>query len=355
MEIKHYLRMLIKGWWIILVTMLVAINTALLISYFTRPIYQANARYSVSPSSSMIGTGQEVLNSLEALDKRSIVQTYAEFLNSQSIYEQTLKKMGLTMDDVLLYTHSTVVIPDTNILDLTFTGPDPELVATLANNTGEIAIASIKQLYKVYDINILDPATIPIIPIRPMPLRNALVAAVLGLVLGATLAIISEQIRIPLDAYRQRASLDPVSNVYTRRFLQHRLDEYTARGTVSTYALGLVRLNVLRDMIDTLPTPVIQQLLREVTGIFRKELRGNDMVGRWNDTTFVLVLPSTSESAATRTMDRIKSILMKPIELSTYGETVQLDPVVSTACYQEGESVADVANKAEYDLDHGKA
>jgi diguanylate cyclase (GGDEF)-like protein len=352
MEIKLYLRMLRQGWWIVLLTMLVAVNVALIASYFSEPVYQASARYSVSPSATLIGTGQEVLNSLEALDKRSIIQTYAEFLNSQRIYEETYTGMGMSSDEISRYSRSTVVIPDANILDLTITGPDPLLVANLTNNTGQTAIMHIKQLYKVYDINVLDPATIPSVPIKPQPLRDGIVASILGLVLGAALAIMSEQIKVPLDAYRERASLDPVSNVFTRRYITNRLDEYSSRESSVAYSLGLVRLNVLRDIIDTLPSHVVQQLLREVTNIFKKELRGNDMVGRWNDYSFLLVLPNTSEAAAMRTTERIRKALLKPIELSNYGEVFYLDPSVSISEYQNGESVSEVADRAEYNLDH---
>ena len=351
MEIKLYLRMLQKGWWIIALTILVAINVALITSYFTKPIYQASASYSVSPSASLAGSDQDVLNSLEALDKRSIIQTYAEFLNSQRIYEETVQAMGLSMEELAETSKSTVVLPDANILVLTIQGPDAVLIADLANKVGKNAIDNIKQLYKVYDINPLDPASVPSIPIRPQPVRDAGVAALLGLVIGAALAIVSGQVRVPLEAYKQRASLDAVSNVYNRRYIQNRLDEWTLKGNPEPYSLGMIRLNSLRDMIDTLPANVVQQLLREVTATFKKELRGNDLIGRWNDTTFVLVLPSTPEIAATRTVERIRAKLLQPILLSDYGESIQLDPVIGVSSFKMGETANDVSGRAEDQLD----
>ena len=351
MEIKLYLRMLQKGWWIIALTILVAINVALITSYFTKPIYQASASYSVSPSASLAGSDQDVLNSLEALDKRSIIQTYAEFLNSQRIYEETVQAMGLSMEELAETSKSTVVLPDANILVLPIQGPDAVLIADLANKVGKNAIDNIKQLYKVYDINPLDPASVPSIPIRPQPVRDAGVAALLGIVIGAALAIVSGQVRVPLEAYKQRASLDAVSNVYNRRYIQNRLDEWTLKGNPETYSLGMIRLNSLRDMIDTLPANVVQQLLREVTATFKKELRGNDLIGRWNDTTFVLVLPSTPEIAATRTVERIRAKLLKPILLSDYGENIQLDPVIGVSSFKMGETANNVSGRAEDQLD----
>jgi len=347
MEIKLYLRMLRRGWWIVLLTILVAVNIALLAAYFTRPIYRASARFSVSPNPSLISDGIDVITSLEALDKRSIIQTYAEFLNSNRIYQETLQAMNLTEEQLLAYKRATVVIPDANILELSFEGPDRQLTAALANNLGQNAIRHIKQLYDVYDINLLDPATVPTIPIQPQPLRNAVLASVIGLILGAALAIASEQIRQPIESYRYRASLDPVSGVYHRRYFLQQLEQTVSRNPVGVTSLGLVRLDGLTGLIDSLPQPVVQELLHEVSSILNKELRGNDLIGRWNDSTYALLLPSTPEQAASRTMERIRLALLNPIVLEDYGETMQLDPFISVASYRPGDTSSALVQRAE--------
>ena len=352
MEIKLYLRMLQRGWWIIAVTIFMAVNVALIFDYLSTPIYSSSARFTVSPSPTIFTSGQETLNSMDVLDKRSITQTFAEFLNSPQVYKETLLSMNLVPTDMLNYKHSTVVIPTSNVLEVTIEGPDAKLVASLANNIGQNAIQKIKQLYKIYDINMLDPALVPIIPIRPQPLLDAGVAALLGLVIGAALAITWEQILVPLEAYRQQASLDPVSLVLNRRYLENRLFELIAHKSPEGISIGLVRLNGLQDLIDTLPQSVVQKLMRQVAGVLRKELRGNDMIGRWNDTTFILVLPATSEAAAGRTMDRIRVSLLKPVNLVNYGETFKLDPLTSVASYQEDDTPASVTQRAQDTLEH---
>jgi PleD family two-component response regulator len=186
----------------------------------------------------------------------------------------------------------------TNILELSVQGPDPAMASLLANSIGQHAIASIGNLYQVYDISVLDPASAPSKPVSPQPLRDAGLATVLGLMIGATLAILREQIRIPLDAYRQRTILDHDSSAYTRRYFMRLLEEELSHNEKETLSLGLVQLNGLRDLVDTLPQPVVQRLLRQVTSTLRKELRGNDVVGRWGGAQFSIMLPSTSEQAA---------------------------------------------------------
>jgi len=351
MEIKFYLKMLQRRWWIVGLTVILAVNVALITAYLTKPVYHSSAVFTVSPSTELGTTGQETLNSLDTLDKPSINQTYAEVLNSQRVYEETLKSMNLRVENMTSYTRSAVVLPSANVLELTVEGSDPKLVALLANNLGQNAIAHIKQIYTAYNIIVLDPALVPSIPISPQPVRDAGVACLLGLVIGAALAIASEQIRVPLDSYRLRASLDPISLVFTRRYINHRIDELLSQNQIDETSLGLIRLNGLRDLIDTLPQSIIQQLMRYVATSLSKELRGNDVICRWSKTTFALLLPSTNEIAAARTMERIRNALHKPVDLENYGETVNLDPYISVTSFQVGDTTVGISKRAEDGLE----
>lgn len=349
MEMKLYIRMLQRGWWIILLTALIAVNVALIVSYLITPIYRASARFSVSPNPTLI-TGTDVISSLEALDKRSIVVTYAEFLNSTRIYNETVQALQISPTEILKYKHATVVLPEANILELSIEGPDPQLAVVLANSIGERAIAYIKDLYKVYDINLLDPAVVPVVPIRPQPLRDASLALVLGLVLGSVLAILREQIRVPIESYRNRMSTDTVSMALNRRYFDRRLEEEIVQNPNGNLSLGLVYMDGLIGLIDTLPQPIIQQLLRQATTILRRELRGNDIIGRWSEISFAVMLPATPESAANRTLSRIGQALSSAIRLDQFGEAVFLKPSVSVSTRRESETAEEFMQRAEEEL-----
>lgn len=351
MEIKLYFRMLQRGWWIVLLTIFAAMIVALFSAYMATPVYEATSRFSVNPNLTLALNGTEILNSMQALDKRSIIQTYAEFLNSQRVYDDTIKSLNIDPSTLVNYTHSTNVVTDANVLELTVTGTNANLVAELANKIGENAIDYIKQINQVYDISVLDPAQVPVIPVSPQPLRDTGVAALLGLIIGAALAIMSEQIKVPLDAYRNLSRMDPVSQVFNRRYIQNRLEENISQKPGDIISLGMIRLNGLNELIDTLPEGMVQQLLREVTNILKKELRGNDLIGRWDRTTFLLILPTTPEIAAVKTLGRIKIALLNPINLVNYGETVLVDPVTSVASYKDGEKTGDIIHRLEQSLD----
>lgn len=351
MELRIYLRMLLRGWWLIALTTLAALNAALVVSMIATPIYRASTRFVVSPNPTLVTAGRDVVNSLEVLDKRSIVQTYAEFLNSTRVLSDTLTELQFTEEQIESYKITSVVLPDANILELSVEGPDPNIAAVLANSVGQHAISTIGSLYQVYNISVLDPAVAPAVPVSPQPLRDASLAAALGMIIGAAIAILREQIRIPLDAYRQRTILDHDSSAYTHRYFMRLVEEELIRNDKEKLSLGLIQLNGLRDLVDTLPQPVVQRLMRRVTGILRKELRGNDIVGRWSSAQFAIMLPSTSEQAATRTLERIKLTLSEPVQIDDANEQIQLLPRVSVATFEGGETANQLAERIEHLLE----
>ena len=69
MEIKMYLRMLQRGWWLIVLCTLTGLAASLSLSYFSDPIYLATARYVASPDASLTLTyAGDVINSISTLD-----------------------------------------------------------------------------------------------------------------------------------------------------------------------------------------------------------------------------------------------------------------------------------------------
>jgi len=247
MELRLYLRMLQRGWWIIALTALVALSVALLVDYLAPPMYQTNARFVVSPNPESV-SGRDVVSSLATPDKRSIVSTYAEFLNSERIYMETVKSLGMDPETLADYSHNAVVLPDANILELTVIGPDPAMAALLDNSLGQRAIGEIKQIYRVYDIRFLDPALPPEKPFSPNPGRDAILALMLGALVGGALAILKEQVQAPLDAYRRRRIIDALSTAFTRSHFEHRLEMQIDRSSEKGFSLGLIQLVGLEEL-----------------------------------------------------------------------------------------------------------
>lgn len=347
MELRHYLRMLRTGWWLIALTTLSALAIALAVAYSATPIYRASARLIVRPNVPALGNAS-LVESLATLDKPSIAATYAEVLNSMRIFNEAANPLQLDPKTLLLYTRTAVVLPSSNILEVAVTGPDPNLATRLTNGIGQRAIEYTKGLYQAYGIEFLDPAVVPTEPISPQPLRDASLAIVLGFVLGAALAILREQLRMPLEALRRRNMYDPYSNAYSRRYFMRRLEEEITRKRGSL-AVGLLQLDGLEGLNETLPSPVFHGLLRRVNRILQIELRGRDSIGRWGDIQFALLLPSTPGTAAARTLERVQQVLSTSIPLNENepNEMVCLEPRIGVVASNGTEEANVLVERAE--------
>ncbi len=194
-QFNDYLKILIRNWWIIALTGLGALSLALISSYFATPTFRSSARFIVSPGPALLsGDERDLINSITALDKRSIVSTYAEIMNSRHIHRDAGLTLGLSTQEIADYAVTAVVLPESSALELFVEGPNPIIVAQMTNTAGSHAINQIQNLYQAYNITWLDSASIPQKPISPNPARDASVAFFLGLVAGIGLALASEQL-----------------------------------------------------------------------------------------------------------------------------------------------------------------
>ena len=329
MNIKMYLRMIQKGWWIIVLALLASMNVTLIMDMFSTPVYEATTRMIVLPNPDSF-TGRDFVSSLSSLDNSSIVTTYADVFDSEFNQQAFVSTLNLPDDEVEAYTQSTVILPDSNVMEIYVTGPDPDVVAQWANGVARTGIDYMKTLYQVYEVNILDAAVVPLEPISPKPLRDVSLGAVLGLLIGAILAILRDQLRIPLEAYRQRRLVDSQSTAYNREYFETLIGEQTdkSREEEGVFSLVMIKLNGLTEFYDSLPQQVLNHLLMDVVGVLKAGLRGNDSVGRWDDTTFSLLLPDTPLKAADTIRNRLMKGLNTPMHLASLDERISLNPAI---------------------------
>jgi diguanylate cyclase (GGDEF)-like protein len=351
MEVKLFFRMLLRSWWIVVLTMLSAVFAALITAYFATPIYRASARYVVLPNPTYLGGESNVLYSLDTLDK--VITTYAEILNSPTIYKETIAQLNLENVDLEKYTYSAVVLPETNIVELSMQGPDPEMVALLTNAFGQKVVEYVVGLYKVYDMNPLDLASVPTVPVSPQPFRDSAVALVVGIALGIAIALTRELLRAPIINFIKQRNLDEVSLALNRSAFQEKLED-VAFASSYDFSLAIVHLKGMEDYFHVLPPPTLEVIYRKVTEVLKNQLRGNDLVGRWSDLEFIVLLSETPGSAAFNTMQRVSSALSTPIHLESIGEDMNLSPEIGIAEYRVTDTADSLVKNTNWALEIAK-
>jgi capsular exopolysaccharide synthesis family protein len=177
-----------RAWLIILVTLL-ALGSALGWSYLQTPQYQSSIKLLVGQERGIIGPEQnpEYLITLS--------QTIAPAIMSRPMAEGVDKKLDLrTSPEYLLYGLTAEPIADTQFVEVSYTGSDPEQTQRIVNAFGEVASEKISTLSPNTDtltVTVWERATSSgTVLISPDPLRNGLFALVGGSMLGIGLALL---------------------------------------------------------------------------------------------------------------------------------------------------------------------
>lgn len=349
MELRFYFSMIKRGWWLIAISMLVALNASLIVSYFfTTPMYEVEARFIISPNVELFSREQDLVRSLETLDKRSIVSTYAEVINSAQVYKNTLELLQSDPNDLANYTRAVVVIPDANIIQFYVRGPDPQIAMTLANAVGQNAIGYINNLYQIYEISFIDHAVAPEKPFSPRPMQNAVLSLAIGAVIGIGLAILREQLSATIESLRQRRIIDNESSAFSREYFERTLRTEINKEPYQTLSVGLVALDGIEGFADYISQTFLNTILRNIVEILKDQLRGNDIVARYSKYSFVVLLPTTPGEAAYKTLNRIRKLIaQQPIDLGG-DQVVNIEPVVGIASsIDESDTVNKIIERAE--------
>jgi diguanylate cyclase (GGDEF)-like protein len=348
--LQYYLNIIRKKWWLELACLLGGWMIALLVALVMIPQYQASATFIVAPNPNLISS-RDMVTSLDTLDNMSIISTYADILRSERIYDNSLANLDLNPDEAEIYLRTVDIQTDSKILQLNIEGPDPISAAVMANAIGENSIAYIKGIYQVYDIAFLDLAKIPIKPVRPQPLRSGLMGAGIGLIFGIFLAVIGEQLRASIEMVREKVVTDSLSGAFTEVHFRRLIALEISGSTIDPISLGLISLDGIQGLVEALPEPVQRSLLHTVAETLDDQLRGNDVIGRWGKAGFGLILKATPGSAAARTFERIRHVLLEPVMLTT-GELINLEPMIGLTCLRNEDDTANtlIAN-AEHALE----
>lgn len=221
MELRQYFDILKRGWWVIVAMMLVISGIGVFYSYSQTPIYESTANFVVNPTLKVNETG-DLLYSLDTLASRTtLATTYANILSSRTTIEAAATALGVSPDIIEDYTVSALVLPDSNIIQLTVDGPSPELAADLANQIGKIGEQSVRNLQEIYELRLVDtaiPNNEPISPNHPIDITLSAMVGIAGglafVTLREILAQTLEQPRSPITAAEQPAfpisPLDPI-------------------------------------------------------------------------------------------------------------------------------------------------
>lgn len=194
MTFRDFLGVLGTRWRIIAVSLLAVVAAAAVQTMLTPAVYASSSKiYLRATQPASASTNNQVATyAVSASD----LATYLDVLTSPSVEEPLRLRLGLPSDFPLSV--SGEVSQTSNMMTITATGGDPQLVARVATEVGPVlADVATKKFSPLLAANgqsveatTITPATVPGEPTSPNAKRNLALGGLLGLALGIGLALL---------------------------------------------------------------------------------------------------------------------------------------------------------------------
>ncbi|SDF11947.1 Capsular polysaccharide biosynthesis protein [Blastococcus fimeti] len=189
MELRDYLAALRRYWTTWVGVTLAAVTVALVVVLSASPTYEAKASVFVAASSSESNSGAQFI--------KQRVTSYPDVADSEAVLGPVIEDMGLTTTVAQLRARVSADNPlESSQIDILVTDPDAEQAAAIANAVADEFRRVVEQLETPSEgeapvsLTVTDPANTPSSPVSPQPALFLGLGLVVGLALGAALAVI---------------------------------------------------------------------------------------------------------------------------------------------------------------------
>ncbi|RSK33687.1 YveK family protein [Bhargavaea beijingensis] len=191
-SLQDLFKTLRKRLWLIVMSTVIAATIAGVISFLVMtPIYQASTQILVNQTErqSEAFTSQDIQTNLQ------LINTYNVVIKSPAILNKVIEELGL--DETAGSLNEKVTVnseQNSQVVTVTVQDPNQKQAVEIANTIATVFEQEIPQLMNVDNVNILSPAVMPAnpSPVKPDPMLNMAIGAVIGLMLGIGIAFLLE-------------------------------------------------------------------------------------------------------------------------------------------------------------------
>nr|WP_274617650.1 polysaccharide biosynthesis tyrosine autokinase [Nesterenkonia sp. AY15] len=193
---REYLRILHRGWLIIVLATLAGIGAAATYSMLQSPQYEAGTRVYVSTDSAStvaeLGQGNTYT--------QQIVESFVQVTTTPRVLQPVIDDLGLQQTPAELAGSVAVSTdPNTVLMQITATDEDPTLAADIANSVTESLIGVVGEITpgssgedSPVTVEVLQEAVAPESPVAPRIPLNLALGLMVGMALGVGIAVLRE-------------------------------------------------------------------------------------------------------------------------------------------------------------------
>ena len=208
MPFREFVTIMRARWRVIALSLLLVVGVAAAMTILTTPRYTASAKVylatdapSGAAQTAYVITRQDLNTYVEVLKSPAFIQPLADELELEG-------GAGVSVEGEVSET--------SNILSLTATGSDPELVTRAANAAGPLLATVAKDFSPLLALNDqvvtaqeISPAVTPSNPVSPDPVRNIGLGVLLGLAIGIGLALLRQAVDTRVRRVEDVSAISP--------------------------------------------------------------------------------------------------------------------------------------------------
>jgi len=210
---QRVLQTLRKRIWTIVLVAVVTTGAALGFSMLQTPTYEASVLILVGQQT----TGDANFGAPNVTDLQELALTVAKAVPTTPIAETVVEQLDLPEGSAgeVLKNVSAEPDPGTMFVNVSYKDSDPERAQLIANAIGKALserISAVSVGANAITAKVWEPAALPETPVSPDPIRNGILALVLGSLLGVVLAFLVEYVG---DNWKSREEVEEVSGLPT--------------------------------------------------------------------------------------------------------------------------------------------
>lgn len=264
-SLRHYLHVLRRQGWLILLVLAVALGATALVTSRQDSVYQASMKIVVGQGGIVIGRNGSLFEPALTSDVNRFTATMTNLLESNVVARTVIDDLRLRISPERLLKRLHVSSrPDSSVLEVSYRGNDKRASVLILRDTGSVFTRLVKDRLGAgaaqqaneqpsvapVTTSVFDPAHLEPGRVSPRPERNLAIAGGLGLLLGLVLAFARESLD---DRIRSRREAEewfgaPVMGSLPKgvrgKSLQQLAGNRRGKGDQVTEALDLLRANV---------------------------------------------------------------------------------------------------------------
>jgi len=148
---------------------------------------------------------------------------------------------------------------------------------------------------------------------------------------------------------------DALTGLFGRRYMMRKLQEEAARTqrTGHIYTTLICSLDGFEELDDKLGKIIGDQIIKEIAAVVTTSCRTYDIVARWSDDQFMLLLPETDMTWALVVAGRCRRNVER-YQFVSEGEAIKLTLTVGMSEYRQSDGPGGCIRRTEYALREGK-